>query len=126
MVEKILSIGLPVIFIILFTLCFGVSLILSNLFLVAKDINQIWPLLTQLGMWMSPIFLSAETLHSAVPFIGYINPMYGIILNFRNTVMYDFTPDFFLMAVNFGQAILALGIGLILLKKIGSKASELL
>ena len=116
----------PLLFLVLFIFCFGMALILSNLFLVAKDINQIWPLLMQFLMWLSPLFLSFEALQKNIPFIGYINPMFGIIANFRNIIMYNQPPDITLLIINIFHAVLAIILGVFLLNKIGKKASELL
>jgi ABC-type polysaccharide/polyol phosphate export permease len=116
----------PMIFISLFVFCFGLALILSNLYLIVKDINQFWPLISQFLMWMSPIFLSFEALNNNIPFITYLNPMFGFISTFRDVVMYNNTPDFHVVLVNFVHAIFALVIGLLLLKVLGKRASELL
>ena len=113
----------PIIFTILFGFCFGMALILSNLYLLAKDISQVWPLVAQLLMWMSPLFLSYESL-IRVPFIEFLNPMFGLIVNFRNILMYNKTPDFEILAINTGHALIVLGLGFFLLKKLGKNASE--
>lgn len=117
---------LPLHFIVLFFFSFGVALILSNIFVKAKDIQQIWPLLNHLMMWMSPVFFLDTMLKSGIPFIEYINPMFGIISNFRDAVMYNKPPDFEILLLNIIQATAVMAIGLFLLKKIGKKASEIL
>jgi len=117
---------LPLIFIIAFIFFFGISLILSNIFIIAKDINQIWPLTSHFMMWLSPIFFASEILSSRIPGINFINPMFGIITNFRNVTMYNLPPDFMLLGINSLHALFAIAIGLLLLKKIGKKASEIL
>jgi len=124
-----LSVGInfiyfPVLFIVLFIFSLGVGMILSNIFILVRDINQVWPLITQLMMWLSAIFFSAELLAEKIPFLGFVNPMFGIISNLRNVLMYNTPPDFTLMTINIVQAIVAISLGLILLKKIGIKASE--
>lgn len=115
----------PLLYIILFCFCFGASLILSQIYLFAKDIKQLWPLAAQLLMWMSPLFLSYEKL-IRVPFIEFFNPMFGIILNFRSILMYNEAPDFELLAINLLHAVLSISLGLFLLNKIGKRASELI
>ena len=116
----------PLLFLLLFGFCFGIALILSHLYLLAKDINQVWPLISQFLIWMSPVFFSSEALSSNVPFIRFLNPMFGFIVNFRNILMYNTSPKIDLMLINLTHMILALCLGIFLLKKIGSKASELL
>ena len=115
---------LPLLFIVLFIFSLGVGLILSNLFILIRDINQVWPLIAQLMMWLSPIFFSAEVLSSKIPFIEFFNPMFGIISNLRNVLMYNIPPNFTLLAVNTVHALMVISLGLILLNKIGTRASE--
>lgn len=117
---------LPLHFIIFFFFSFGVALILSNIFVKAKDIQQIWPLINHLMMWMSPVFFLDTMLKSGIPFVDYINPMFGMITNFRDAIMYNKPPNFEILLLNVAQAVLVMTIGLLLLKKIGKKASEIL
>jgi ABC-type polysaccharide/polyol phosphate export permease len=117
---------LPLHFVVLFFFSFGIALILSNIFVKAKDIQQIWPLVSHMMMWMSPIFFLGSMLKSGIPFIEYINPMFGIVTNFRDAVMYNKAPNFEILALNTLQAVLVMVVGLFLLKKIGKKASEIL
>lgn len=116
----------PLLMLFLMTFCLGMALILSNVYVVAKDIKQIWPLFTLFLMWLSPLFIDNKLLEDNIPFIEYLNPMFGIMKNFREVVMYQNHPDFGLLLISIVHATLAFGLGLLLLKKIGSKASEIL
>jgi hypothetical protein len=109
---------------VLFVFSLGVGLILSNLFILIRDISQVWPLIAQLMMWLSPIFFSAEILSSKIPFITFINPMFGMISNLRNVLMHNTPPDFNLLLINTLHAVLAIGIGLLLLNKIGARVQK--
>ena len=111
---------------ILFFLCFGIGMILSNLFMHFKDLGQIWPLVSQLIMWLSPLFINAEALKSNIPYIEAFNPMFGMMTNFRNITMYHQPPDFEILLINSIQAIAFFSIGFIMLKIMGKKASEIL
>jgi len=117
---------LPLVFLVVFVFSFGVALILSNIFILAKDIHQIWPLASHLMMWISPLFFKTTDLTGSLPGIEHINPMFGIMSNFRNVTLYNIQPDFYLLGINSIQAIIVFTIGYFLLKKIGKKASELL
>lgn len=114
----------PILFIILFVFSIGIGIILSNIYLLIKDITQVWPLISQLVMWLSPIFFSAESLKTNIPFVNILNPMFGIVSNLRNVLMYNLPPDFKLLIINLIQALIVLSIGIYLLKKIGINASE--
>ncbi|WP_127130991.1 ABC transporter permease [Pseudoflavitalea rhizosphaerae] len=111
-------------FINLFILSLGVSLILSNIYIVAKDISQIWVAFTTFLFFLSPIFYKLTTFKTSLPALEFANPIAGIIINARRVMMEGQTPDFKLLLVDFGYALLLLLIGLSLLNKLGVKAAE--
>ena len=115
----------PIVFFNLILICIGSSIILSNLYLIAKDIKQIWPLILMFLFWVSPLLYSYEQIAKSLPILNYVNPMAGVIINFRNTMMYNGMPDITLLVLNFVEGVILLLIGLWLLKKIGVKASEI-
>lgn len=134
MVAVVLS-GLPLsgnllifvgIFLILFVFSMGLAMILSSISIVATDIKQVWPLIIMGLFWLSPILFTYENVQEKLPFMNYCNPMAGIILNSREVLMYAHPPDWTLFAVNAGHALLFFLLGMYALKKIGSKASEIL
>ncbi|HEX9510827.1 MAG TPA: ABC transporter permease [Puia sp.] len=112
------------IFLNLFILSLGVSLILSNIYVVAKDINQIWIVFISFLFFLSPIFYKLSTFKSALPSFDYANPIAGIIINARSIMLEHRSPDLMLMLWDFSYAILLLLAGLLLLNKLGSKAAE--
>ncbi|MEZ4938994.1 MAG: ABC transporter permease [Crocinitomicaceae bacterium] len=114
------------IFLILFTFSMGLAMILSSISIIATDIKQIWPLIIMGLFWLSPILFTYENVQEKLPFMNYSNPMAGIILNSREVLMYAHPPDWKLMLVNIGHALIFLLLGLYMVKKIGSKASEIL
>lgn len=116
----------PLIFVLLFIISMGAAMVLSSLSIVATDIKQIWPIIIMGLFWLSPILFAYENVQAKLPFMDYANPMAGIILNSRDVLMYAKPPDWTLLLVNTGHAILIFLIGLYTLKKIGSKASEIL
>ena len=116
----------PFVFLNLFIFSIGTSMILSNLFLIAKDIKQIWGLVIMFLFWISPLLYHYERIAETLPILNYINPLAGIIINFRQTLMYNLPPDLKLLALNFVHGIVVVLIGMIMVKKIGSRASEIL
>jgi ABC-2 type transport system permease protein len=111
-------------FVNLFILSLGVSLILSNVYIVAKDINQVWMVFVSFLFFLSPIFYRLSTFKEALPSFTYGNPIAGIIINARSIMMEKTRPDLKLMAFDYAYAILLLMLGLFLLNKLGSKAAE--
>lgn len=116
----------PLIFTVMFVYSMGLAIALSSISIIATDIKQIWPIVIMGLFWLSPILFTYENVQNKLPFMDYINPMAGIILNSREVLMYSKGPDWLLFFVNCGHAIIAMIVGLFCLKKIGSKASEIL
>jgi ABC-2 type transport system permease protein len=115
---------MPLLFLNLFILSLAVSLILSNIYILAKDISQIWTVFVSFLFFLSPIFYSLSRFKDALPAFEYGNPIAGIIINARRVMMDGKNPDFMLFSWDFSYAILLLAIGLLLLNKLGSKAAE--
>lgn len=114
---------LPIIFnLVILSLAF--SLILSTLYIIAKDILQIWGIIVGLAFWVSPIMFRLDMFRDALPGLDYINPMAGIIINIRNAVLYHQQPEWKLFIWDFVYSLFFLLIGIYLLNKLGSKAAE--
>ncbi len=75
------------IFLNLYVLSLAFSLLLSNIYIVAKDINQLWQVFTGFLFFLSPIFYKLSTFEGALPFFKYLNPLAGIIINSRRVMM---------------------------------------
>jgi len=108
----------------LVVLALAFSIILSNIYVVAKDITQIWIVVTGLGFWISPIVFKLDNFREALPGLDYLNPVAGIIINARNVMLYQRMPEWNLFFFDFAYALILLLIGIFLLNKVGSKASE--
>ena len=115
---------IPAIFLNLFILSLGMSLILSTIYIVAKDITQIWTVFTSFLFFLSPIFYKLSTFQERLPLFEYGNPVAGIIINARRIMMEHAAPDFQLMGFDYAYAIFLLLIGIIFLNRLGSKAAE--
>lgn len=108
----------------LMILALAFSLILSNLYIIAKDISQVWAIVSGLAFWLSPILYKLELFRGTLPGLDYINPIAGIIINARHVVMYHRMPEWDLFGWNFLYSILFLLAGMYLLRTVGVKASE--
>lgn len=109
---------------VLAILSLGISLILSSLFIVAKDISQVWTIIVGIGFWISPIVFKLEQFRAKLPGVDYINPVSGIIINTRRAVLDGLFPEWDLFFWNIGYAFFFLLIGIYMLNKLGSKAAE--
>jgi ABC-type polysaccharide/polyol phosphate export permease len=113
-----------VLFVNLFVLSLGISLVLSNIYILAKDINQIWMVVTSFLFFLSPVFYKLEVFQSKLPGFEYGNPLAGIIINARRVMMEKSPPIFRLLSFDFAYAFIILLIGIFLLNKLGAKAAE--
>lgn len=114
---------IPIVFnLIIFSLAF--SLILSNLFILFKDIQQIWAIIISLGFWLSPILFKLDTLREQLPGVDYINPLSGIVINGRHIIIDNQLPEWDLFQWSILYSFFFLFLGLYMLKNIGSKAAE--
>ena len=118
------NLWIVVLFLNLFVLSLGISLILSNIYIIAKDITQIWVVFTSFLFFLSPVFYKLSTFEGSLPYFKYLNPIAGIIINARRVMMEDVSPDFRLMAFDAGYAVIFLALGFIFLNKLGSLAAE--
>src|SRR4029453_16955772 len=91
---SVYNIWIVAVFTNFFILSLGMSLILSTIYIVAKDINQIWTVFTSFLFFLSPIFYGLSTFKSALPHFDYANPIAGIIINARRIMMEQSAPDF--------------------------------
>jgi ABC-2 type transport system permease protein len=121
---SIQNIWIIALFLNLFILSLGMSLILSTIYIIAKDITQIWMAFTSFLFFLSPIFYKLSTFKEALPSFDYGNPIAGIIINARKVMMERSEPDFQLLGFDYGYAIFLLLVGIIFLNRLGSKAAE--
>lgn len=111
-------------FVNLFILSLGLSLILSNFYIIAKDINQIWQVFVNFLFFLSPIFYKLSTYRGSLPNVDYINPISGLIINARRVVLDNQPPELKLFVFDFGYAVFFLLLGVIFLNRLGSRAAE--
>lgn len=115
---------LPVILLNFALLLFGCSLILSSLSIFIKDLQMFWAIAILAGFWATPIFYEHEKLFELAPFMKWLNPMAGIIVNARRVLLEGVAPDMLLLLFNFLFAAVLIVWGLISFKKIGVYAVE--
>jgi ABC-2 type transport system permease protein len=111
-------------FINLYILSLAISLILSNIFVIAKDITQIWQVFTSFLFFLSPIFYKLDIFQTRLPNFDYLNPIAGVIINARKATMEGVAPDLKLFVWDLAYATILLFLGIYLLNKLGSKAAE--
>lgn len=123
---SVYNIYFVLIYLNLLLLSFGTSLILSNLYLLFKDVSQIWTIIVGFGFFLSPILYRGDLFSTKLPFLDYANPIAGIINNTREILLYARHPDWTMMAYDFLYAGFIFLLGYLMLKKYSVRASELI
>lgn len=73
-----------------FIMVTAIGFLLATLDVFFRDLEYIWNVATMLIMYMSAIFYEADTLlESKYGFLIRYNPLYAVITNFRNAVVYS-------------------------------------
>lgn len=84
---------------ILLILSIGSGLILATLNVFFRDIEYLWNVVTMLIMYMSAIFYKVDKLEgTSLDMVLNLNPIYVLIKNFRNTLLYGIGTDWMSMA----------------------------
>lgn len=79
---------IPLLLINLFILCAGMSMILATLNIYFKDIKHLWAICIMLGFWTMPAIFPLENFTGNLEYLLFINPTAGILINFRNALLY--------------------------------------
>lgn len=95
----------------LLLLAVGAGLTLATLCVFFRDIEYLWSVLLMLIMYCSAIFYFASSLSSQKQTLIKINPLFGIIHNFRRA-LFGQPFDMPLLGYTFGISIIAIGIGM--------------
>jgi ABC-2 type transport system permease protein len=112
----------------LYVIVFGVSLILSTLFVRFRDIGQVWELVLQLLFYASPIIYPVGYLPNWARRITFLSPFTQSMQDIRSLVLYrDLAPNRITAASAFGSpagrlipiaiALAILGLGIYLFKR---------
>lgn len=111
-------------FLNVYALSLALSLILSTIYIVAKDIHQIWQVFTAMLLFLSPILYPQDKFEARLPYFTYLNPLSGIIINARKVLMLQQQPDYRLLVFDLVYAGILLVFGVFLLAKLGAQAAE--
>lgn len=101
---------------------YGMGLILAAMTVFFRDIEHLYSVWVTIWMYLTPIIYPEEMLESSgLMMISKINPMYYFVHSLRNVVMYGTLPTVMdnIMCITF--AVVFLGLGLGLFKKVQDK-----
>jgi lipopolysaccharide transport system permease protein len=73
----------PIVQLMFFLLIYGLSLMLASMYVYFRDLNQIWDVLLQLGMFLSPIVYPLSIIPEQYMQIYLLNPITCVISMYR-------------------------------------------
>lgn len=116
---KFIFLVYPVLCLVIFNL--GMGFILSALYLMFKDLKYLYDIFTLLLMYVSAIFYTIDSYSERVQQLFYLNPIYVYIKYFRSIILDGVIPGLALHAISIGYAIIVLGLGALIYKKMNYK-----
>jgi ABC-type polysaccharide/polyol phosphate export permease len=102
----------------------GIGLIIGTLSIFLKDIQHLWDMLLLLGFWLTPILYDKTLIEENLPWLLYLNPVSGIIINIREVLLYARMPDFQMFGFTIIYAIVVFIIGYFAFNKYSHKIAE--
>ena len=105
--------ALPACLILAFIATLGVSLWLSAMNVIYRDVGHILPFLTQIWFFITPIVYSASVVSNRWQILYALNPLTGVVEGFRWSILGVHSLPWQLMAISAGVAILLLASGLV-------------
>ena len=100
----------PVVLVIQFLLVTGVSLLVSAINVYYRDVENMLEVLLMIWMYLSPVIYPPEFVPDQFQRLMQLNPLFGIINAYRNTLLYGVPPAWESFSY---AAILSLGIFLL-------------
>ncbi len=115
---------LPIWILNLMILILAIGLILATIKIYLNDIQNLWDMVMLVGFWATPIVYDFHLLEEKAPILIICNPLTGIVINLRETIIYHNPPNIYLIFIDFVIALILLGIGLFIFSKFSHKAAE--
>lgn len=110
-VNAIALLYLPIIMVIEFILCLGISFLVSALTVYFRDLQHVLGIISMAWMYLTPIIYPVEFVPEKYLSIFYLNPMTAITIAYRDILYYGRIPEMFTLvnALILGVVILIIG-----------------
>lgn len=90
---------IPLVWVPLILFSLGVGLLLSALGVYLRDLRSVMPVVSQLLMFLTPLFYPAEALPETYRKLLHINPLTGIVENTRTVLFAGTAPDWTMLGI---------------------------
>jgi len=115
----------PILLMLFCLFIYGLVMILSAVSIYFVDLENIWIFVSRLLWFLTPIFYSS-TSQPILEIINYLNPIYYFIAIARTVVIYQSTPDIWLIVGMFIYIFLFFTIGLFIFDKLKNRIAEVI
>ena len=121
---------LPLVMIIQYIFALGLCFLSSSITVYIRDLEHILGVFTMLWCYCTPIMYDARLILGPEGYakygwvFEYLNPMTGIVRAYQDILYRGTWPDFKLLLVSFGYAILFLVVGFLVFEKLKRRFAE--
>ncbi len=105
--------ALPLCIILAFVATLGVSLWISAMNVIYRDVGHILPFLTQIWFFVTPILYSASVVSTKWQIVYALNPLTGVVEGFRWSLLGIHSLPWQLLAISAGVSVILLVSGLV-------------
>jgi len=114
----------PIVQLLFFLIIYGLSLILASMYVYFRDLNQIWEVLLQLGMFMSPIVYPLSVIPEQYRSIYLLNPITCVINMYRDIFMNGTIPHLNDISIVVVSIVVLLTAGTLTFNKLSRRFAE--
>ena len=102
---------LPVVMIVQFVLCLGITFLVSALTVYFRDLEYILSIISMAWMYLTPILYPIENVPEQYRNVSYLNPMTAVIIAYRDILYYGKIPEMetLINAILMGCVVLIVG-----------------
>jgi lipopolysaccharide transport system permease protein len=104
----------------------GMSLLFSATQVRFRDIGMAMPLLLQLWMFATPVVYPLDRVPQGILSFYRLNPMVGLVENFRRVVLLSVPPDFSLLTISALISVILLPISYIYFKRVEATVADVI
>lgn len=116
----------PLVHLIYFLIVYGVSLILASFYVYYRDLNQIWEVILQAGLFLSPIVYPVSIIPAEYFDLYMLNPMTMLIETYREFLLYGVAPPFVSLLALSGFGVLMVLVGTAVFHRLERRFAEVI
>ena len=114
----------PIVQVMFFFIIYGLALLLASMYVYFRDLNQIWEVLIQLGMFLSPIVYPLTIIPNKYMFFYMLNPVTRVIGMYRDILLYGTIPTLLDFVIVIVATVILLGFGTAVFNKLSRRFAE--